>query len=1115
MDFAGVNSGFRDSVDTDIAYKIRVQTGRIISTPASDMVAWWKAEGNTLDSVGGNNGINQNVTYTNGVVGQAFNFNGSASSYISVPASTNLNIGATGSGITIEGWINPNYSAAQDLPIVEWDSASTDGVQLWAETSYRLYMNLKDTAGNAHTLFSPNNLINTNTWQHVAGTYNKNTGIAALYINGVAVASTNFGNITPQTTYSLLNIGRRTGQPIGLNQTYHGKMDEISLYNRARTPGEITAVYTASHAGKFQTQTGVLFQDTDQDGIPDFWEKMFGSDRFTPDSTQLSNLGDGYTYLEEYNNWLAGPHLLTVTNTPAGVDLMQIFGNTGNLSFSVSNAVSGSVFLTNILGSVTNSGPWSNSIAIFTPTNAFSGMASFDVYVTNTQTVAYFGPVTVKVAVSGTPIAINSNTPPVIITLTNAVAYANTNFGGSDYYKITVTNSVSGSNAIAALFSVTNATGPVVLVARYGLPLPSLSSYDYISTNSWLTSENIFVTTNSTPVALANGDWYLAVVNVAGSNVTYSVKATIYYSLVPPVFIFPTNNMATNIVETFPFSMTCVAVDSNTPPLPLTFTLLNQPTNVFGATNVMTIDPTTGVLNWTPNEAQGPSTNVIQISVSNGSFTVTNSFTINVLESNTPPFWLPGVPAQTNYVIAVSNLLTVMNTATDTDIPINPLTYTLAVSPSATNAVIDTNTGIITWTPTLAQAGTNYVFTTIVTDTNQWASVGGNSLSATNTIYVTVLQPNLIAGQPQTNTVAAGGISWFQVNVPTNAIAATNWLLFATNLPVNVWFSTNVPPTTTTASDVDLIPNAMNGFSVLTTNTSPTNIIAGEIYFLGVQNPNGVAVTFGLQVDFAFSVPPITNAVSISSIIYTNISGTNGFWLTWFAPSNELFQVQWTTSLAPANWSNFNQVVSYNPAAVPVSPTNARFNFFDNGTQTGGFGPTRYYRLNLLSSGAAGLTLPSLPTNVVAGAGVALTVTNTATDSNPSVTLHYTLVTLPTNNAAISNGFITWTPPATTTNQTFAFTTVVTDGTLSATNSFNVFVASIPSISHAIITSNGVSFQWLAGTNQQFKVQWTTNLAAPVWMTFPGIITSTNGTFNFTDTNAAMVMKFYELILQP
>jgi hypothetical protein len=42
-------------------------------TPPSGLVGWWKGDGNTLDSSGlGNNGVAVNITYTNGIVGQAF-----------------------------------------------------------------------------------------------------------------------------------------------------------------------------------------------------------------------------------------------------------------------------------------------------------------------------------------------------------------------------------------------------------------------------------------------------------------------------------------------------------------------------------------------------------------------------------------------------------------------------------------------------------------------------------------------------------------------------------------------------------------------------------------------------------------------------------------------------------------------------------------------------------------------------------------------------------------------------------------------------------------------------------------------------------------------------------
>src|SRR5208283_2474843 len=147
--------------------------------------------------------------------------------------------GATGSGITIEGWINPNQFNGTAMPIVEWDSPTVDGLSLWVEASLQLFGNLKDTSGMGHSISSANGLISTNSFQHVAMTYDKGSGLAVLYINGVSVASQNLGSfITPQTTYPV-NIGIRTGQPIGNGDTYGGLMDELSLYNRALSASEI------------------------------------------------------------------------------------------------------------------------------------------------------------------------------------------------------------------------------------------------------------------------------------------------------------------------------------------------------------------------------------------------------------------------------------------------------------------------------------------------------------------------------------------------------------------------------------------------------------------------------------------------------------------------------------------------------------------------------------------------------------------------------------------------------------------------------------------------------------------------------------------------------------
>ena len=99
------------------------------------------------------------------------------------------------------------------------------------------------------------------------------------------------------------------------------------------------------------------------------------------------------------------------------------------------------------------------------------------------------------------------------------------------------------------------------------------------------------------------------------------------------------------------------------------------------------------------------------------------------------------------------------------------------------------------------------------------------------------------------------------------------------------------------------------------------------------------------------------------------------------------------------------------------------------------------------------------------------------------------------------------------------FTTVVSDNGLppaQATNYFTVFVAPFPAITNVAVTSSNVILSWLAPSNDQFEVQWTTNLASPItWNLLPGTNTSTSDVFSYTDTNTPVTMKFYELILLP
>jgi subtilisin-like proprotein convertase family protein len=117
-----------------------------------------------------------------------------------------------------------------------------------------------------------------------------------------------------------------------------------------------------------------------------------------------------------------------------------------------------------------------------------------------------------------------TNAFPDILTLANGIPVpaANSGAGGAtDYYDYLVT-----TNAVRAQFEIDGPTGDVTLVARRGLPLPTLASYDCLSANPGTNEELITLFNFSTPVVLMPGDWFLSVVNVSGGPVSYTIMAT-------------------------------------------------------------------------------------------------------------------------------------------------------------------------------------------------------------------------------------------------------------------------------------------------------------------------------------------------------------------------------------------------------------------------------------------------------------------------------------------------------------------------------------------------------------------------------------------------------------
>ena len=203
-------------------------------------------------------------------------------------------------------------------------------------------------------------------------------------------------------------------------------------------------------------------------------------------------------------------------------------------------------------------------------------------------------------------------------------------------------------------------------------------------------------------------------------SATNSFTLTVTETNSAPTLTLPADQ---TINELVPWTTNATAADADLPPNTLTFELVSGPGGLTVSTN--------GVISWTPNEAQGPSTNTVTVRVFDDgapSLSATNSFTLTVNEVNSAPV----LPIQTNLTIVGLVTLVLTNTATDSDLPANSFVYTLLNAP--TNAVIDTN-GIITWTPQPDQVPSTNVFMTAVMDHNPWAADEQN-LSATNSFTV-------------------------------------------------------------------------------------------------------------------------------------------------------------------------------------------------------------------------------------------------------------------------------------------------------------------------------------------------------------------------------------------
>ena len=98
--------------------------------------------------------------------------------------------------------------------------------------------------------------------------------------------------------------------------------------------------------------------DTDQDGMPDWWETLVGSDPNTANQNDDPN-GDGWTLLEDYLDFMAHPYVVMEPNGEASIDVKPFFtgfygqnGKSVTPTYKLADGAANDIFAPNKDGSV-------------------------------------------------------------------------------------------------------------------------------------------------------------------------------------------------------------------------------------------------------------------------------------------------------------------------------------------------------------------------------------------------------------------------------------------------------------------------------------------------------------------------------------------------------------------------------------------------------------------------------------------------------------------------------------------------------------------------------------------------------------------------------------------
>ncbi len=156
-------------------------------------------------------------------------------------------------------WINAVDVTNSGL--INKDASSNEEYHALISSGNRFRYRLYDNSTNGYIQAQINATANTweGSWQHLVCTYDGSASASGItiYLNGSAPTQTTSSNgeyTAMENTTAALNMGRNERG----SQYFDGKIDEVSLWNKELSEGEVTAIYNSGKPTDIGKESGLL-----------------------------------------------------------------------------------------------------------------------------------------------------------------------------------------------------------------------------------------------------------------------------------------------------------------------------------------------------------------------------------------------------------------------------------------------------------------------------------------------------------------------------------------------------------------------------------------------------------------------------------------------------------------------------------------------------------------------------------------------------------------------------------------------------------------------------------------------------------------------------------------